>query len=41
MANAVLEKIHQVLGNLVLNFIISTKTYIDEDDPWMVILATA
>ena len=38
MYNAVLERIHQVLGNLVWNFNIS-QTYVDEDDPWTVILA--
>ena len=31
--NAVLERIHQVLGNLVRNFYISTQTYVDKDDP--------
>ena len=40
MSNAVLERINQVLGNLVQNFNIS-QTYVDEDDPWMGILATA
>ena len=38
--NAILEWIHQVLGNLVWTFNIS-KTYVDEDDPWLVILAAA
>ena len=32
MSNAVLERIHQVLGNLVLTFNISTQTYVDEND---------
>ena len=41
MSNAVLERIHQVLGNLVRTFNISTQTYIDEDYPWTDILATA
>ena len=40
MCNAVLENIHQVLGNLVRNFIISTQTYIDEDDLWTGILSS-
>ena len=40
-SNAVLERINQVLGNLVQNFNISTQTYIDKNDPWAGILATA
>ena len=39
--NAVLERIHQVLVNLVLTFNISTQTYFDKDDPWTGILAAA
>ena len=38
--NEILERIHQVLVNLVLTFNI-TKTYVDEDDPWSEILAAA
>ena len=41
MSNAVLERIHQVLGNVVRTLNISTQTYDDEDYPWTVILATA
>ena len=41
MSNAVLERIHQVLGNLVRNFKMSTQTYVDKDDPWTVILAAS
>ena len=41
MYNAVLERIHQVLGNLVQTFNISTQTYVDKNDPWMGILAAA
>ena len=41
MYNAVLERNHQVLGNLVQNFNISTQIYVDEDDPWTGILAVA
>ena len=41
MSNAVLESIHQVLGNLVRIFSISTQTYIDEDDPWTGTLSSA
>ena len=39
MFNAVLERIHQVLGNLVRTFNISTQTQVDENYPWKVILA--
>ena len=39
-SNAVLERIHQVLGKLVQNFEI-TQTYSDEDDPWLGILDAA
>ena len=38
MSNVVLERIHQVPGNLVQTFKISTKNYIDEHEPWMGIL---
>ena len=38
MSNAILERIHQVLGNLVHNFNIQ-KTYVDENDQWADILA--
>ena len=38
MSNAVLELIHQVLGNLVRTCNI-TQTYVDKDDPWSGILA--
>ena len=41
MFNSVLKRIHQVLGNLVRNFNISTQTYVDEDDLWMSIFDTA
>ena len=41
ISNAILELIHQVLGNLVRNFNISTQTYVDKNDPWMVILGAA
>ena len=39
MSNAVLGSIHQVPGNLVQTFNISTLTYVDEDYPWTGILA--
>ena len=38
--NATMERIHQVLGNLVQNFNI-TQTYFDKDDSWSCILAAA
>ena len=41
MYNAVLERIHQVIGNLVRTFNISTQTYVDKNDPYMGILAAA
>ena len=41
MSNAILERIHLVLGNLVQTFNISTKTYIDKNDLWTGILAAA
>ena len=40
MPNAILEHIHQVLGNLVRICNI-TQTYVDKDDPLMVILYAA
>ena len=40
MSNAVLERIHQVLGNLVRTFNIS-QTYVDKDNPWAGILSAA
>ena len=40
MSNTVLERIHQVLGNLVRTFNISL-TYVEKKDPWTDILAVA
>ena len=40
MSNAVLERIHEGLGNLVRTFNIS-KNYVDKDDPWLGILSAA
>ena len=40
MSNVILERIHQVIGNLVKTFNIKY-TYVDEDDPWLGILAAA
>ena len=39
-SNEILERIHQVLGNLVWNFNIK-ESYVDEDDPLLGILAAA
>ena len=38
MSNAVLERIHQVLGHLVRTCNI-TQTYVDKNDPWSGILS--
>ena len=40
MFNSVLERIHQVIGNLVRTFNIS-HNYINKNDPWTGILAVA
>ena len=39
-ANAVLERVHQTLGNIVRTFELEDK-YLDEDDPWAGILSAA
>ena len=39
-SNAILERIHRVLGNLVHSVNI-TQTYVDEDDPWSGIMYAA
>ena len=39
-SNEILERINQVLGDLVRTFNIK-QTYVDKDDPWLGILATA
>ena len=38
--NAIIERLHQVLGNLVHTYN-SQETYVDDTDPWMGILAAA
>ena len=38
--NAVLERMHQVLGNIVSNFN-SSQTYVDGKKPWTGVLAAA
>ena len=40
MCNAILERIHQVLGKIVRTFNIQ-QTYVDKNDPWTGILAAA
>ena len=37
-ANAILERIHQVIGNMVRTFELED-SYVDEDDPWIGILS--
>ena len=40
ISNEVLERIHQVLGNIVWTYNI-TQTYVGEDWPWLGVLAAA
>ena len=37
-ANAIVERVHQVLGNMVRTFELEN-TYLDENDPWKGILS--
>ena len=37
-ANAICERVHQVIGNIIRTFEIQTN-YLDEDDPWKGILS--
>ena len=39
-ANAIIDIIHQLLGDLIRYFNLQD-TYVDDADPWMIILATA
>ena len=39
-ANAIIDRIHQVLGNPIFSFKLHD-TYVDDADPWMGILAAA
>ena len=41
MSNAVFKSIHQILGNIVPTFIISTQTYVDKNYQWTCISAAA
>jgi hypothetical protein len=38
-ANAIVERTHQMLGNLIRSFQLQDKPYYDPDDPWGGILA--
>ena len=38
--NAIIDRIHQVLGNLVLKYNLH-ETHVDDSDPWMEILVSA
>ena len=40
ISNAVLERINQILGNLIRTFSISPQTYVDKDDLWTGIFAS-
>ena len=37
-ANAIVERIHQVIGNIIRTFELQTN-YLDEDEPWQGILS--
>ena len=39
-ANEIIERIHQVLGNIIRYFNLND-TYVDDSDPWMGILEAA
>jgi hypothetical protein len=39
--NAIVECVHQTLGNLIRSFVLQNKPYYDSDDPWGGILAAA
>ena len=41
MSNAVMERVYQVLGNLVRTFNVSTQAYVEKYDPWMGILSAS
>ena len=38
-ANAIVERVHQTLGNLIRSFELQENPYLDQDDPWSGILA--
>ena len=39
-ANAIIERIHQTLGNIIRSFELQ-ENYLDEDDPWKGVLSAA
>ena len=39
--NAIVEHVHQMLGNLIRSFELQDNPYLDSDDPWLGILAAA
>ena len=39
-ANAIVERVHQTIGNMIRNFELYDNDGIDDDDPWSGILAT-
>ena len=38
-ANSIIERVHQVVSNMVRTYELEENTYIDEDNPWAGILA--
>ena len=38
-ANAIIERIHQTIGNVIRTFQVQQDKYLDEKDPWGGILA--
>ena len=40
-ANAIVERVHQMLGNLIWSFELQDNPYLDLDDVWSGILAAA
>ena len=40
-ANAIVEHMHQMLGNLIRSFKLQDNPYLESDDPWLGILAAA
>ena len=40
-ANAIVERMHQMLRNLIMSFELQDNPYLDSGDPWSSILAAA
>ena len=38
-ANSIIERVHQVVSNMVCTYELEENTYVDEDNPWAGILA--